>query len=512
MPSFNLALFQQADALCRDDPAPSPEYAVALGVQPPVLAAQFALMATSVPGEPAAAHLPATVTDLLRQRLRLELHCMGRGDMGPQGQCSLLRALAATDAGSLETVAHLGDTKTIQSMLVWQGLPNNGYTPGMGWHGTATVKNGDPLLTVGDMTTIFTFHHQLGEARKAAAAAPGGPTAPPKVAFSTRLETAGYAGLPPPSRPSQTMVGRVLKERTDRWRVCPYLVTKVEPWTDPSWSRAPGGSAVTTRQCLAGVSSELASISGGAFNPTSLVAASAVTAAAKMANAHDPAGSWWAAVSRLVHSLAAASSFGPGGMGTAAAKMANAHDPAGSWWAAVSRLVHSLAVASSFGPGGMGTAVAYLSSLSVIAARGTFALVKEYDQRLRQQAAASEELDEPAVAAMFAAADHALLALIQGEAAVTAIGNLRANHGKEKGSPAGPRHDYGSGGRAQPQGSSGTSSRFRKRRRQSPPRVSHGGAHTAPPSSSSAITPAAPSGKGHSNSKGRGGGKGGKRF
>ena len=432
MPSFNLALFQQADALCRDDPAPSPEYAVALGVQPPVLAAQFALMATSVPGEPAAAHLPATVTDLLRQRLRLELHCMGRGDMGPQGQCSLLRALAATDAGSLETVAHLGDTKTIQSMLVWQGLPNNGYTPGMGWHGTATVKNGDPLLTVGDMATIFTFHRRLGEARKAAAAAPGGPTAPPEVAFSTRLEAAGYAGLPPPSRPSQTMVDRVLKERTDRRRVCPYLVTKVEPWTDPSWSRAPGGSAVTTRQCLAGVSSELASISGGAFNPTSLVAASAVTAAAKMANAHDPAGSWWAAVSRLVHSLAAA---------------------------------------SSFGPGGMGTAVAYLSSLSVIAARGTFALVKEYDQRLRQQAAASEELDEPAVAAMFAAADHALLALIQGEAAVTAIGNLRANHGKEKGSPAGPRHDYGSGGRAQPQGSSGTSSRFRKRRRQSPPRA-----------------------------------------
>ena len=101
---FNLALAQQAASLCRDQPGALPEYAHALGVARNVLDGQLALLVDAAPNEPPAAHLDtpdAPVSDLLRQCLRLELHCVDKGNLPVAQQRSLLRALARTGTASL---------------------------------------------------------------------------------------------------------------------------------------------------------------------------------------------------------------------------------------------------------------------------------------------------------------------------------------------------------------------------------------------------------------------------
>ena len=71
--------------------------------------------------------------------------------------------------------------------------------------------------------------------------------------------------------------------------------------------------------------------------------------------------------------------------------MAASHEPAGTFWAAVSCLVHSLAIAGCFGPGGIGVATAYLSVDSA----------KEYDARFHLHWASSADFTQKEVAEAF---------------------------------------------------------------------------------------------------------------
>ena len=132
---FNLALAQQAASLCRDHPVVSPEYAHALGVAQNVLDMQLALLINAAPNEPPAAHLTtpdAAVSDLLRQGLRLELHCVDKGTVPMAQQRSLLRALARTGTESLQDLSSLGDASALRDLVRWQGLPSAGYTAAQG--------------------------------------------------------------------------------------------------------------------------------------------------------------------------------------------------------------------------------------------------------------------------------------------------------------------------------------------------------------------------------------------
>ena len=111
----------------------------------------------AAPNEPAAAHLSnpdAVVSHLMRQRLRLDLHCVEKGTLPAPQQPSLLRAMARTGTASLQELASLGDASALRELVDWHGLPNTGYTVAQGWHGSTTVKNGEPVLTLGDACQV----------------------------------------------------------------------------------------------------------------------------------------------------------------------------------------------------------------------------------------------------------------------------------------------------------------------------------------------------------------------
>ena len=249
---FDLALAQQAASLCRDQPGVSPEYAHALGVAQNVLDMQLALLVTAAPIEPPAVNLTtpdAAVTDLHRQRLRFEFHCMDKGTLPVAQQRSLLRALARTGTESLQDLSAPGDASALRDLVRWQGLPSGGYTAAQGWHGGATAKNGEPVLPLADACLVALWGRAYEDAvekadKAAAAAAAAGPAgAPaPKIPFPDRVATSGYANLPAEARPNQTMVEVMDGKRASTKRTFPYVLSKLDPWTDPSWGRGQAGS------------------------------------------------------------------------------------------------------------------------------------------------------------------------------------------------------------------------------------------------------------------------------
>ena len=379
---FNLALAQQAASLCRDQPTASPEYAQALGVQQNVLDAQLAMLVDAAPNEPAAAHLSnpdALVSHLMRQRLRLDLQCVEKGTLPVAQQRSLLRAMARTGTASLGELASLGSAAQLRELVDWHGLPNGGFTVAQGWHGSGTVKNGEAVLTLGDACQVVLWGQAHKEAVQAAAAAgPAGAPAPPKLTFSERLAAAGYDRIPAAARPTQTMVDTIVNLRASKKRVCPYVFSKLEPWTDRSWSQTSGHTggahAIHEQACLEDVGAQLAAATGGTFDASGAVAAAALSTATKMAASYDPAGKWWAAVTRVAHSLA---------------------------------------IAGAFGPGGIAVATAYLVVLGLVAARHGMDFAKSYDAELRLLAASSEEYTEEKVAALFSSLDLSVMNMLQ---------------------------------------------------------------------------------------------------
>ena len=171
----------------------SPKFAQALGVPQNVLDAPLALLVDATPEEPAAANLNnpvAPVSNLMRQRLRLDLHCIGKGTLDVRQQRSLLRALARTGTDLLQDLASLGDAAALRDLVEWQGLPNAGFTAAQGWHGPSTVKNGESVLTLSDAVQVVLWGKAHEKAVQAAAdlakAGPAGAPAPPKVTFAER--------------------------------------------------------------------------------------------------------------------------------------------------------------------------------------------------------------------------------------------------------------------------------------------------------------------------------------
>ena len=66
----------------------------------------------------------------------------------------MLRAMARTGTASLQELASLGTAAALRELVDSHGLPNTGFTVAQGWHGSATVKNGEPVLTLSDACQV----------------------------------------------------------------------------------------------------------------------------------------------------------------------------------------------------------------------------------------------------------------------------------------------------------------------------------------------------------------------
>ena len=481
---FNYALAQQAAALCGDHPVVSPEYAHALGVAQNVLDMQLALLVTAAPNEPAAANLTtpdAAVTDLHRQRLRLELHCMDKGTAPVAQQRSLLRALVRTGTESLADLSALGDASALRDLVRWQGLPSAGYTAAQGWHGGGTAKNGEPVLPLADACLVALWGRAYGDAveranKAAAAAAAAGPAgAPaPKIPFPDRLAASGHAGLPAEARPNQTMVEVIDSKRASTRRTFPYVLSKLDPWTAAAGGRGHAGSTAAFHQkaCLENVGAQLTAVIGDGFDVGGAMAAAALSTATDMAAAYDPAGRWWYAIQRIVHSAA---------------------------------------IAGCFGPGGITVATAYLWVLGSIAARHGVEFAKAYDDDVRMLAASSEEYTEDKVAALLSSENAAIVsAIVSRQLKGPAQGQQQQQPPRPYSSaPSQGGGGKGGGGRS----GSGGGNRGNRRNRNGK-RGRDDGTHERRDSSSSSLPPIIPAGppQGGKGGGGRGGGgKGAKR-
>mmetsp|Transcript_112400 Transcript_112400/g.195225 ORF Transcript_112400/g.195225 Transcript_112400/m.195225 type:complete len:272 (-) Transcript_112400:31-846(-) len=266
------------------------------------------------------------------------------------------------------------------------------------------------------------------------------------------------------------MVEVMDSKRASTKRTFPYVLSKLDPWTDPSWQRGQAGStaAVHQKACLENVGAQLTAVIGDGFDVGNAMAVAALSTATGMAAAYDPAGRWWAAIQRIVHSAA---------------------------------------IAGCFGPGGIAVATAYLWVLGSIAARHGVEFAKTYDDDVRMLAASSEEYTEAKVAALLSSENAAIVgAIVNRQPKGPAQGQQQQQPQRSYSStPSQGGGGKGGGGRA----GGGSGNRGNRRNRNG----KRGRDDEAPErrgSSSSSLPPIVPAGPPQSGKGGGGRGGGGK--